>query len=140
MSTGLRSLDFNWNFAPTLDVNNDPANPVIGERSFSDNPHTVARLAAAWIRCASREGVACCIKHFPGHGDTSVDSHVDWSMVSKTRSALDALELLPFRLLQQAAPAIMTAHIVFPLLDPPYPATLTRTLSATPKTTASVAR
>ncbi len=128
VSRALRAMGFNWNFAPTLDVNNDPANPVIGERSFSDNPHTVARLAAAWMRGASREGVACCIKHFPGHGDTSVDSHVDLPVVSKTREALDALELLPFRLLQEAAPAIMTAHIVFPLLDKDHPATLSRTL------------
>lgn len=125
-SSALRSLGFNWNFAPTLDVNNNPANPVIAERSFSDDPHTVARLAAAWMRGASREGVACCVKHFPGHGDTAVDSHVDLPYVSKSRAALDALELVPFRLLKDAAPAVMTAHIVYPLLDQDYPATLSR--------------
>jgi beta-N-acetylhexosaminidase len=126
VARGIRSLGFNWNFAPVLDVNNNPANPVIAERSFSADPADVARLGAAWMRGALREGVACCVKHFPGHGDTHADSHLDLPVVDKSESALQALELLPFRALQRDAPAIMTAHIVYPQLDADYPATLSR--------------
>jgi beta-N-acetylhexosaminidase len=123
---GIRSLGFNWNFAPVLDVNNNPANPVIAERSFSEDPHEVARLAGAWMRGALRAGVACCVKHFPGHGDTHVDSHLDLPIVDKPLAALRALELVPFDLLSRAAPAVMTAHIVYPQLDAQHPATLSR--------------
>jgi len=126
VAQGLRSLGFNWNFAPVLDVNNNPLNPVIAERSFSADPREVTRLGAAWMRGALSEGVACCIKHFPGHGDTSVDSHLDLPIVDKPRDRLDALELLPFRALQHDAPAIMTAHIVYSQLDSDHPATLSR--------------
>lgn len=107
-----------------LDVNNNPANPVIGERSFSSDPAEVSRLAAAWMRGSLREGVACCVKHFPGHGDTHVDSHHALPTVDKTRAALDALELAPFKALAAQAPAMMTAHIVYPQIDPDRPATL----------------
>jgi beta-N-acetylhexosaminidase len=123
---GLRALGFNWNFAPVLDVNNNPANPVIAERSFGEDPKQVARLAGAWMRGALREGVACCVKHFPGHGDTHVDSHRDLPVVDKPLAELEALELLPFRALRREAPAMMTAHIVYPQLDAEHPATLSR--------------
>ncbi len=126
VARGLRSLGFNWNFAPVLDVNNNPENPVIGERSFSADPHEVTRLGGAWMRGALSQGVACCIKHFPGHGDTSVDSHLDLPVVDKPRERLDRLELLPFRALLHDAPAIMTAHIVYSCLDAERPATLSR--------------
>ncbi len=126
VSRGLRSLGINWNFAPVLDVNNNPANPVIAERSFSEDPAEVARLAGAWMRGALREGVACCVKHFPGHGDTHVDSHRDLPVVDKPLAALEALELAPFRALRREAPAMMTAHIVYPQLDAEHPATLSR--------------
>jgi beta-N-acetylhexosaminidase len=126
VARGLRSLGFNWNFAPVLDVNNNPDNPVIGERSFAADPREVARLGAAWMRGALLEGVACCIKHFPGHGDTSVDSHLDLPIVRHPRERLDAVELLPFRALRHEAPAIMTAHIVYSRLDAERPATLSR--------------
>jgi beta-N-acetylhexosaminidase len=126
VSRGLRSVGINWNFAPVLDVNNNPANPVIAERSFSEDPEEVARLAGAWMRGALREGVACCVKHFPGHGDTHVDSHFDLPVVDKPLAALEALELLPFRTLRREAPAVMTAHIVYPQLDAEHPATLSR--------------
>jgi beta-N-acetylhexosaminidase len=128
VARGVRSLGFNWNFAPVLDVNNNPENPVIAERSFSSDPAEVVRLAGAWMRGALREGVACCIKHFPGHGDTRVDSHLELPVVDKSRQALRALELKPFRALQSAAPAVMTAHIVYPRIDPDHPATLSRKL------------
>lgn len=132
VARGLRSLGINWNFAPVLDVNNNPANPVIAERSFGDNPARVTRLAAAWMRGSLGEGVACCVKHFPGHGDTHVDSHHALPTVDKSLAELEALELRPFRALtqgyqgEQAAPAVMTAHIVYPQLDAEHPATLSR--------------
>lgn len=124
VARGLRHLGVNWNFAPVVDVNNNPANPVIAERSFGANPQAVARLAGAWLRGAAREGVAGCLKHFPGHGDTHMDSHHALPVVDKPLAALQALELLPFRLLAAQAPSVMTAHIVYPQLDPDLPATL----------------
>lgn len=128
VARGLKSLGINWNFAPVLDVNNNPANPVIGERSFSNDPVEVARLAAAWMRGSLREGVACCVKHFPGHGDTHVDSHHALPTVDKSRAELNALELAPFKALAGQAPAMMTAHIVYPQIDPDRPATLSPAL------------
>ena len=132
MARGLRSLGINWNFAPVLDVNNNPGNPVIAERSFGEDPDEVARLAAAWMRGSLREGVACCVKHFPGHGDTATDSHHALPVVDKSIAELEALELRPFRALAHAhgatpaAPSVMTAHIVYPQIDPEHPATLSR--------------
>lgn len=126
VARGLRDLGINWNFAPVLDVNNNPANPVIGERSFGADPELVARLSAAWMRGSLAEGVACCVKHFPGHGDTHVDSHHALPTVDKSLAELEAMELLPFRRLAAEAPSVMTAHIVYPQLDPDYPATLSR--------------
>ena len=128
VARGLRRLGVNWNFAPVLDVNNNPANPVIAERAFSDEPEGVARLAGAWMEGSLAEGVACCVKHFPGHGDTHVDSHHDLPWVDKSRAELERLELRPFKALRHAAPAMMTAHIVYPQLDPEYPATLSPVL------------
>ena len=126
VARGLRYLGINWNFAPVLDINNNPANPVIGERSFGADPFTVARLAGAWMRGATAQGVACCGKHFPGHGDTHTDSHHALPVVDKPLAALEALELLPFRALAPHAPSIMTAHILYPQIDPEHPATLSR--------------
>ncbi|MBT9598099.1 MAG: beta-N-acetylhexosaminidase [Vitreoscilla sp.] len=126
VARGLRGLGINWNFAPVLDVNNNPANPVIAERSFGAEPQRVARLAAAWMRGSLREGVACCVKHFPGHGDTHTDSHHALPTVDKSLAELEALELIPFRALAARAPALMTAHIVYPQLDAEHPATMSR--------------
>jgi len=132
VARGLRSLGINWNFAPVLDVNNNPGNPVIAERSFGEDPDEVERLAAAWMRGSLREGVACCVKHFPGHGDTATDSHHALPVVDKSVAQLEALELKPFRALAHArgttpaAPSVMTAHIVYPQIDPEHPATLSR--------------
>ncbi|TMH00273.1 MAG: beta-N-acetylhexosaminidase [Betaproteobacteria bacterium] len=128
VARGLKSLGVNWNFAPVLDVNNNPLNPVISERSFGEDPREVTRLAGAWMRGALREGVACSIKHFPGHGDTHVDSHRDLPVVDKPLDALQRLELLPFEALRHEAPAMMTAHIVYPQLDAEHPATLSRAI------------
>ena len=128
VARGLRGIGINWNFAPVTDINNNPANPVIAERSFGETADTVTRLAGAWMKGSMDAGVACCIKHFPGHGDTHVDSHLDLPTVDKSRAELDALELKPFQALRDLAPSIMTAHIVYPQIDPHYPATLSRTI------------
>ena len=121
-----KSLGFNWNFAPVLDLNNNPHNPVIAERSFGAEPRRAAELAMAWMAGSHSEGVACCIKHFPGHGDTNVDSHRDLPTVNKPVEELERLELAPFRLAAGVAPAMMTAHIVYPALDADNPATMSR--------------
>lgn len=126
VARGLASLGINWNFAPVADVNNNPRNPVIAERSFGADPQRVALLARAWMQGALQEGVACCLKHFPGHGDTHVDSHHQLPYVDKSLAQLEQLELVPFRQLASQAPAMMTAHIVYPQLDPDVPATLSR--------------
>jgi beta-N-acetylhexosaminidase len=123
---GLRHLGINWNFAPVVDVNHNPANPVIAERSFGAEPQAVARLAGAWLRGLHAAGVAGCLKHFPGHGDTHTDSHHALPVVDKDLAALEAVELLPFRRLAGVAPSMMTAHIVYPRLDAELPATLSR--------------
>lgn len=124
----LRSLGVNFNLAPVLDVNSNPANPVIGVRSFGDDPAQVARLAMACARGTMQEGVMVCGKHFPGHGDTAVDSHLGLPAVEKSRAQLDACELLPFRRAVEAGlPALMSSHILFPALEPDrLPATMSR--------------
>ncbi|NNG24484.1 beta-N-acetylhexosaminidase [Telluria aromaticivorans] len=129
VARAVRALGFNWNFAPVLDLNNNPDNPVIAERSFGADPETATRIALAWMEGSESEGVACCVKHFPGHGDTHVDSHRDLPTVDKSLDELERLEFAPFRIAAQAdkpARAVMTAHIVYPALDPEFPATMSR--------------
>ena len=128
VARGVKSLGFNWNFAPVLDLNNNLDNPVIAERSFGADPKRATALALAWMEGSLAEGVACCVKHAPGHGDTHVDSHLALPQVDKTRGALEALEFSPFRQASASAPAMMTAHIVYPALDPLYPASLSRAI------------
>ena len=120
---GLRSMGFNWNFAPVLDVNNNPLNPVISDRSFGEDPQMVATLGAAWAEGLMLEGIAPCAKHFPGHGDTALDSHHDLPTVDKPLDVLEGLEFLPFKRTLAQMPSIMTAHIIYPVLDS-LPATL----------------
>lgn len=121
----LRSVGINWDFAPVLDVNNNPANPVIGKRSYSDDPAMVAAMGAAAVRGFQENGVLACGKHFPGHGDTDVDSHHALPVIRHSRDRLDAVELVPFcAAIEAGVAAIMSAHIVFPNLDPDRPATL----------------
>jgi beta-N-acetylhexosaminidase len=126
VARAVRALGFNWNFAPVLDLNNNPHNPVIAERSFGADPDTAATLALAWMAGSESEGVACCVKHFPGHGDTHVDSHRDLPTVDKPLAELERLEFAPFRRAAPTAAAMMTAHIVYPALDPAFPATMSR--------------
>ncbi|RIH82589.1 Beta-hexosaminidase [Calidithermus terrae] len=121
----LIALGINWNFAPSLDVNTNPLNPVIGDRSFGSDPAKVAELGLAWAKGLEQAGVMACVKHFPGHGDTHLDSHLDLPTVGKPRALLERLEFLPFRRAAEAGVgSFMTAHIVYPELDPDYPATL----------------
>lgn len=126
VARAVRSLGFNWNFAPVLDLNNNPDNPVIAERSFGADPDTATRIALAWMEGSESEGVACCVKHFPGHGDTHVDSHRALPTVDKPLAELERFEFAPFKMAAPFAPAMMTAHIVYPALDPDYPATMSR--------------
>lgn len=123
----LRALGVNLNLAPVVDVNNNPANPVIGVRSFGEDPQQVARMADAEIRGYQSAGVATCIKHFPGHGDTATDSHLAMPTVPYEMERLEQIELLPFkRGVAAGTDCVMTAHIYFPALmhDTQLPATL----------------
>jgi beta-N-acetylhexosaminidase len=115
----LLALGINTNFVPSLDVNSNPQNPVIGVRSFGDNPQAVAELGAALVRGMQSQGAAAAVKHFPGHGDTSQDSHTDLPCVDRSREEAMAIDLAPFRaVITDAAPAmVMTAHIQYPSLD-----------------------
>jgi beta-N-acetylhexosaminidase len=111
--------------APVLDVDTNPQNPVIGERSFSRDPELVAELGAALVRGLLASGVAACGKHFPGHGDTELDSHLALPKLSHSLERIRAVELVPFRAaIAAGVPAVMTAHVVFSALDPELPATL----------------
>ena len=124
---GLRALGVNWNFAPVLDVNNNPSNPVISDRSFGENPQQVAALGLAWAEGLMSAGVAACAKHFPGHGDTHLDSHLALPTVTRNLEGLEEYELVPFRAaVATDLPSIMTAHIVYPAIDPEFPATLSK--------------
>jgi beta-N-acetylhexosaminidase len=128
VARAVKAMGFNWNFAPVLDLNNNPRNPVIAERSFGADPERAAELAMAWMDGSESEGVACCVKHFPGHGDTHVDSHRDLPTVDKDLAELERFEFAPFRRAAPHAPAVMTAHIVYPALDPHNPATMSRAI------------
>ncbi|WP_169794061.1 beta-N-acetylhexosaminidase [Alicyclobacillus acidiphilus] len=124
----LRYAGINMNLAPVLDVNNNPDNPVIGVRSFGESPQWVASLGAATIAGLQEQGVIACGKHFPGHGDTAVDSHLALPLVNHARSRLDEVELVPFvKAIQSGVDSLMSAHVVFPAVEPDgVPATLSR--------------
>lgn len=129
----LTHVGINFNLAPVLDVNNNPANPVIGVRSFSDNPQIVADFGSQYIRGLQTAGVIGCGKHFPGHGDTALDSHMVLPTITHARARLERLELVPFRAAISAGlDAIMTAHIAFPSADPTgVPATVSAAILGT---------
>jgi beta-N-acetylhexosaminidase len=125
LAAELEACGIRWDFAPVVDVDTNPKNPVIGDRSFGADPALVGRLGAAFIRGLQEEGVAACAKHFPGHGDTEVDSHLALPVVSHPRPRLEEVELPPFRAAVAAGVAsIMTAHVLLPELDERLPATL----------------
>ncbi|WP_226667684.1 glycoside hydrolase family 3 N-terminal domain-containing protein [Microbulbifer aggregans] len=119
MAEQLSVLGFNVNFAPTLDVNSNPDNPVINVRSYSESPQVVADLGAASVTAFQRKGVAATVKHFPGHGDTSVDSHTGLPRVERSLESARSVDLLPFaEVFERSRPALtMTAHIQYPALD-----------------------
>ena len=124
-----RTVGITMDYAPVLDVLTNAANPVIGDRALSEDPAEVARLGAVLIGALQAEGVAACGKHFPGHGDTSRDSHQELPVVEHDPDRLRAVELLPFRAAIEArAAAIMTAHVRYSALDEAAPATLSRTV------------
>ncbi len=123
----LRRLGINLDFAPVLDVDSNPANPVIGDRAFSAEPALVAAHGLAFARGLNAGGVLACGKHFPGHGDTDTDSHLALPILRHDRARLDAMELAPFREAARAAiDSLMSAHVVVTAIDPDVPATLSK--------------
>jgi beta-N-acetylhexosaminidase len=123
----LRAVGIDMNFAPVLDVDSNPHNPVIGDRAFSEDPNDAAALGIAFAKGSLSRGILPVGKHFPGHGDTSADSHKELPVVRAGRQTLLRRELLPFRRAARAGiPALMTAHVMYPALDRALPATLSR--------------
>ena len=118
-ATEARALGVHVDFSPIADVNNNARNPVINTRSFGEIPEKVGALAAAYVRGLHAGGMLATLKHFPGHGDTDVDSHIGLPIINQPRARLDSLELPPFKAgLAAGADAVMTAHIQLPALDP----------------------
>ena len=130
MGDELTHLGINMNLAPSLDVNNNPDNPVIGVRSYSDNPKVVSEYGNKFIKGLQEKGVIATAKHFPGHGDTNVDSHLGLPMINHTLEELEKVELVPFRsAIENGVDAIMSAHIVFSEIDKSgLPGTLSKTI------------
>lgn len=121
----LRDVGFTVDFAPVVDVATNPDNPVIGDRAFSSDPARVTAHARAFTLAMQRAGIAACAKHFPGHGDTRVDSHLDLPILDHDRERLDRVELAPFRgVIDAGIASIMSAHVCFPRLDATRPATM----------------
>ena len=121
------AIGLNWLLAPVVDVNNNPANPVINVRAFGESADTVAQLTSAFIKGAQNSPILTCAKHFPGHGDTDMDSHLSLPVVSHDFERLQAIELVPFaRAIATDVDSIMTAHLQLPKIDPDYPATLSQ--------------
>jgi uncharacterized protein YbbC (DUF1343 family)/beta-glucosidase-like glycosyl hydrolase len=126
-----RALGIHWAFAPVADVNNNPANPIINIRSFGEEPELVASMVEAFIEGARQGGMLTTVKHFPGHGDTSTDSHLTRPVVTADRERLERVELVPFkRAIAAGVDAVMPAHVAVPALDPSgAPATLSEPIS-----------
>jgi beta-N-acetylhexosaminidase len=123
----LRTIGINLSWAPVADVHSNPANPIIGERAFANTPGEVARFACEYLEALEAEGVLGCAKHFPGHGDTSTDSHLELPLVPISEAELIARELPPFDALVKAGVSfVMTAHILYPNIDPQAPATMSK--------------
>jgi beta-N-acetylhexosaminidase len=121
----LRAVGITLDYAPVLDIHTNPKNPVIGDRAFAERADDVARFGCAVIRALQSEGVAACGKHFPGHGDTSTDSHLELPLVEHPPDRLRAVEFAPFRAaIREQVAFIMTAHVLVPALDETLPSTL----------------
>ena len=131
VATELAAIGFNLNFAPVLDVDSNPDNPVIGDRAFGSDPRTVMRAGVAFMQGLQDRNILACGKHFPGHGDTSEDSHFSLPTIEHDLKRLQKIELPPFRAAAGAGIAsMMTAHVVVRALDPDVPATLSRAICA----------
>ncbi|MBM2804953.1 MAG: Beta-N-acetylhexosaminidase [Deltaproteobacteria bacterium] len=125
----LKLVGINLNFAPVLDVDSNPANPIIGDRAFGADPQQVIEIAAAWTQGLRDGGVIPCGKHFPGHGDTANDSHLEQPKVRKSLDELRSVELPPFaHSCRNRIESLMTAHVLYPALDPNFPATLSENI------------
>ena len=129
LATELRAVGINMDMAPVLDVLTNPANTVVGDRAFGTDPHCVARQGVACMRGMHAAGVLAVGKHFPGHGDTRLDSHVALPVSERTAAQLQACELLPFQeAIAAGLQAIMTAHVIYKAWDPHQPATLSSSI------------
>lgn len=123
----LRSLGFNLDFAPVLDVATNPFNPIIGDRSFGKEAEFVAELGVQFIQGLIDNGVCACGKHFPGHGDTDADSHLELPILNHTKKRFEACEWKPFRrAIEEGIPALMTSHLLVPCLDSKNPVTVSK--------------
>jgi len=129
LAAELRAVGINLDYTPVLDVHTNPKNPVIGDRALATDAPAVARLGSAIIRVLQSHGIAACGKHFPGHGDTSVDSHEDLPVVEHGLDRLHATELVPFKAaIAEDVATIMTAHVLAPAIDARQPASLSKTI------------
>src|SRR5689334_12357257 len=127
LASELKAVGITLDYAPVLDIHTNPKNPVIGDRALSETAEGVARLGAAIVTALQNEGVAACGKHFPGHGDTQADSHLELPLVEHPLERLRSVEFVPFRAAIAAGVAtMMTAHVFMPALDERRPATLSR--------------
>jgi len=114
----LKRMGIQVNYAPVVDINNNPNNPVINDRSFGEDKYKVARYGIAYMKGMQDEGILACAKHFPGHGDVSVDSHLDLPVINKSMAQLDSLELYPFkRMFDAGVGSVMIAHLYIPAID-----------------------
>ncbi|MBY0357576.1 MAG: hypothetical protein K2W82_06195 [Candidatus Obscuribacterales bacterium] len=124
MATELKSIGINVNFAPVADINSNPDNPVIGSRAFAHTPELVSAAALEFAKTLQAHGVIPCAKHFPGHGDTKSDSHYSSPILDLNLAELEKRELVPFQaLINAGVPMVMTAHLLFPQIDPDHIAT-----------------
>lgn len=125
----IKSFGLNVDFAPVLDVNSNPKNPVIGDRSFGSSPSLVSKLGLQTMKGIQSQNIIPVVKHFPGHGDTSIDSHVGLPIVYNDMKRLDSLELIPFSdAIQNGADMVMVAHILLPKIDSNNPASFSKTI------------
>ncbi|UZN01027.1 hypothetical protein OL548_18860 [Lysinibacillus sp. MHQ-1] len=123
----LKAFGFNLDFAPVMDVNSNPNNPIIGDRSFSNKPDIVSQLGIQTMQGLESQQVIPVIKHFPGHGDTSVDSHLELPKVSKSLDDLTKLELIPFKAaIDKGVDVVMVGHILLPKIDQQYPSSMSK--------------
>lgn len=129
LAAELRAVGINLDYTPVLDIHTNPKNPVIGDRAFGESAELVARVGAQLVAALHREGIVACGKHFPGHGDTSTDSHFELPLVEQPPDRLRAVEFAPFRAAIAAGlQTVMTAHVLVPSFDEALPATLSATI------------